>query len=134
MTEFNPTETSLTLLDSGKSRRLQEMRNKSLNLPTSAITNDQTAGQSKLEDKIQPELLLLARRLIDQALAEILAGLPAGKQRSLFKIRYNMDLNTLEQQPIHHIVKQLKIKHPQLTQPCGAMKKVLELTYNGQQP
>lgn len=133
MTEFNPTETSLTLLDGGKSRRLLEMRHKSLNLSASSITNDQTAGPSKLEDKIQPELLL-ARQMIDQALAEILAGLPAGKQRSLFKIRYNMDLNTLKQQPIYYIVKQLKIKHPQLTQPSGAMKKVLELAYNGQQP
>lgn len=133
MTEFNPTETSLTLLESGKSRRLLEMRHKSLNLSASSITNDQTTSPSKLEDKIQSELLL-ARQLIDQAVAEILAGLPAGKQRSLFNIRYNMDLNTLKQQPIHHIVKQLKIKHPQLTQPSGAMKKVLELAYNGQQP
>ena len=133
MTEFNPTETSLTLLDGGKSRRLLEMRHKSLNLSAPTISNDQTPNQSKLEGKIQPELLL-ARQLIDQALAEILAGLPAAKQRSLFKIRYNMDLNTLKQQPIHYIVKQLKIKHPQLTQPRGAMKNILELTYNGQQP
>lgn len=131
MTEFKPTETSSTLLASGKSSRLREMRNKNLNLSASTITNDQKPAQANLKDQIQPELLL-AQQLIDQQLAEILAGLPAGKQRSLFKIRYGIDLDTLKQQPIHRIIQLLKIKHPQLLSPRGAMKNILELTYNGQ--
>lgn len=132
MTDFKPTETSSTLLASGKSSRLREMRNKNLNLSAPTITNDQKPAQANLKDQIQPELLL-AQQLIDQQLAEILAGLPAGKQRSLFKIRYGMDLDALKQQPIHHIVKLLKIRHPQLLSPRGAMKNILELTYSGQQ-
>lgn len=132
MTDFKPTETSSTLLASGKSSRLREMRNKNLNLSASTITNDQKPAQANLKDKIQPELLL-AQQLIDQQLAKILAGLPAGKQQSLFKIRYGMDLETLKQQPIHQIVKLLKIKHPQLLSPRGSMKNILELTYSGQQ-
>ena len=131
MTEFKPTETSSTLLASGKSSRLREMRNKNLNLSAPAITNDQKPALANLKDQIQPELLL-AQQLIDQQLAEILAGLPAGKQRSLFKIRYGIDLDTLKQQPIHRIIQLLKIKHPQLLSPRGAMKNILELTYNGQ--
>ncbi len=132
MTDFKPTETSSTLLASGKSSRLREMRNKNLNLLASTITNEQKPAQINLKDKIQPELLL-AQQLIDQQLATILAGLPAGKQQSLFKIRYGMDLDTLKQQPIHQIVKLLNIQHPQLSSPRGAMKNILQLTYIGQQ-
>lgn len=133
MTEFKPTETSSTLLSSGKSSRLREMHHKSLNLSVPTNANDQKPAQSNLKDKIQPELLL-AQQLIDQHLADILAGLPTGKQRSLFRIRYGENLDTLKQLPIHRIVKLLNIQHPQLSSPRGAMKNILELTYNGQQP
>lgn len=132
MTDFKPTETSSTLLANGKSSRLREMRNKNLNLSAPAISNDQKPAPANLKDQIQPELLL-AQQLINQQLAEILAGLPVGKQQSLFKIRYGMDLDALKQQPIHHIVKLLKIRHPQLLSPGGVMKNILKLTYNGQQ-
>ena len=132
MTEFKPKETSSTLLASGKSSRLLAMRNKSQNpSPTPASAEPHTQPAKPTAPALQAELHL-AQQLIDQQLMQILADLPAGKQRSFFKIRYGMDIDTLKQQPIHRIVKRLKINHPQLTQAHGDMKKVLELTYNGQ--
>jgi hypothetical protein len=132
MSEFKPEQTSMTLLASGKSSRLQAMRQKSIH----STPTDPTATRSitKAADKDTDPQLLLARQLIDQRLVEILAGFPAGRQRSLFKIRYGIDPENLKQQPIRHIANLLKISHPLFTSPRGDMKNILELTYNGQRP
>ena len=115
-----------SLLVIGKSSRLQEMRNKNLN---------QTEPAKELhQPQIKPQSneLSIAQQIIDQQLNAILAGLPPGKQRSLFKIRYGMELEQIKQLPIRQIIRLLKIEDPQLTQARGEMKRILELTYNGQ--
>jgi hypothetical protein len=127
MSEFKPSATSATILGSGKSSRLLEMRNKSLNLH-----NDTTSApdKSKTTDKLkQNPDLLLAQQLIDQRMAEILASLPTNKQRSLFKIRFGFDPDNLHQQPIGQLIKSLKIQHPKFERPSAEMKNVLQLTY-----
>lgn len=50
------------------------------------------------------------RRLVEQRLNAILATLPAGKQRSLFKIRYGIDLEQLHALPLQKAAEILKIK------------------------
>ncbi|MCK9605617.1 MAG: hypothetical protein M0R33_04100 [Methylomonas sp.] len=135
MTDFKPEQTSTTLLASGKSSRLLEMRKKSTQAQsadsTTATGFDLTATQSARKG-INPQLLL-AQQLIDQRLAEILAYFPAGRQRSLFKIRYGVDPDNLKQQPIQQIFNVLKISHPLFSNPRGDTKNILELNYNGQQ-
>lgn len=131
MNEFKPEQTSMTLLASGKSSRLLAMRQKSIHSTPTDPTVTQSITKTAGEDT-DPQLLL-ARQLIDQRLVEILAGFPAGRQRSLFKIRYGTDPDILKQQPIRQIIKLLKISHPLLTNPRDDMKNILELTYNGQQ-
>jgi hypothetical protein len=115
-----------SLLVIGKSSRLQEMRNKNLNqtAPAKALKQPQIKPQSSE--------LSSAQQIIDQQLNAILAGLPPGKQRSLFKIRYGMELEQIKQLPIRQIIRLLKIEDPQLAQARGEMKRILELTYNGQ--
>ncbi|MBS4051667.1 MAG: hypothetical protein KGZ69_10740 [Methylomonas sp.] len=131
MSEFKPEHTSTTLLASGKSSRLQAMRQKSMHSSPADPTATRTIDKSA--DKNADPQLLLARQLIDQRLAEILAGFPAGRQCSLFKIRYGIDPENLKQQPIRHIAKLLKIRHPLFTNPRGDMKNIMELPYNGRQ-
>lgn len=120
------------LVGPGKSSRLQEMRNRALaaNAPTAPA---QPQKQTKEGGKgLSPELAL-ARQLIDQRLAEVMASLPAGKQKNLFKIRYGVELDQIKQLPIKRVAAMLKISHPQLNNPRGDMKQTVELTYNGEQ-
>lgn len=125
----------MSLLASGKSSRLLEMRKKSRQASADNLIAEngiaRQASKSARNDA-NPQLLL-AQQLIDRRLAEILAGFPAGRQRSLFKIRYGIDPENLKQQPIHHIARLLNISHPLFTNPRGDMKNVMKLTYNGQQ-
>lgn len=124
----------MTLMASGKSSRLAEMRQKSMQ----AHPNDTTAanglkrGLIPPADKYANPGLLLARQMIDQRLQEILAGFPTGRQRSLFKIRYGADPENLKHRPIRDIVKLLHIRHPQLTDPRSDLQSVLDMTYNGE--
>lgn len=127
MSEFKPSATSANLLSSGKSSRLLEMRNKSLNVHSDAIS---APAKPQASDKPnQNPDLLLAQQLIDQRMTEILASLPSNKQRSLFKIRYGFDPSTLHQQPLRQLIKSLKIQHPKFERPSAEMKSVLKLTY-----
>lgn len=136
MTDVKPEQTSTSLLASGKSSRLLEMRKKSMQTHSSDATaaNGCEHSATRPADKDADPQLVLARQLIDRRIAEILADFPAGRQRSLFKIRYGTDPENLKQQPIHAIAKLLNIKHPLFTNPRSDMKKVLNLTYNGRQP
>ena len=43
-----------------------------------------------------------------------------------------MELEQIKQLPIRQIIRLLNIDDPQLTQARGEMKRILELTYNGQ--
>ena len=129
MSEFKPSATSSTILGSGKSSRLLEMRNKSLNLHSDA-TSAPAKPQASDKPNQNPDLLL-AQQLIDQRMIEILASLPVAKQRSLFKIRFGFDPDNIHQQPIGQLIKTLKIQHPKFERPSAEMKNVLQLTYNG---
>lgn len=131
MSEQKPRETSVNLLGSGISSRLLEMRQKSLHLRADTVTSAPQRNNTNPSTSQAPELLL-AQQLIDQRITEILSGLPAGKQRSLFKIRYGIDFDSLQQLPINRLIKLLKIQHPQFDRPTANMKRILELTYNGQ--
>lgn len=130
MTHTKPTETSTTLVTSGKSSRLTAIRNKSLNpVPTTAL-NDVPASGSHQTDK----QLTLAQHIIDQRIAELVSGFPTNKQHSLFKIRYGVELSKIRLYPIKRIISLLKITDTQLTHPKSEMRKILELTYHGQKP
>ncbi|AEG01231.1 hypothetical protein [Methylomonas methanica] len=135
MTDVKPEQTSMSLLASGKSSRLLEMRKKSRQASADNLSAENGIGRPATQsarNDVNPQLLL-AQQLIDRRLADILAGFPAGRQRSLFKIRYGIDPEKLKQQPIDHIAKLLNISHPLFINPRGDTKKVLELTYTGQQ-
>ncbi|WP_150049880.1 MULTISPECIES: hypothetical protein [Methylomonas] len=49
------------------------------------------------------------RQLADQRLAQILAELPAGRQHSLFKIRYGFSVEEFERLPPEQMAKILKL-------------------------
>lgn len=49
------------------------------------------------------------QQLLDQRIIEILAKLPTGKQRSLFKIRFGLELDEFKQLPIRRAAEILKI-------------------------
>lgn len=131
MSEFKPSATSATILSSGKSSRLLEMRNKSLN-PQNNMTSAPPAKPQAADKSNQNPDLQLAQQLIDQRIAEILASLPIAKQRNLFKIRFGFDPDSLQQQPLGQLIKQLNIHHPKFERPSADMKNVLQLSYNGQ--
>lgn len=115
-----------------QSSRLREMREK-VNAGT-PLRPDRAAAKisaDKQSQGLSPELLL-ARQLIDQRLAEILAGLPAGKQRSLFKIRFGVEIEQIKHLPIRGAVSLLAINHPDLLSSSPVMKRVAALNYEGE--
>ena len=123
---------SSVLVSQGKSSRLQAMRDKTMAAELAAPS----AGlhQNKAVDSSLSPALLLARQLIDQRLAEILASLPAGKQQRLFKIRFGVELGQIKDLPIKRIVVVLKISHTRLNDLAANMKQIGDLNYNGGQP
>ena len=97
--------TQLNLINSS---RLQALRKHSIapetnRAPQSALP--QAAKQSLQEDA---ETIRL-RQLIEHRLKEIWANLPIGKQRSLFKIRYGVGFDELDQLPIQRVISILRI-------------------------
>jgi hypothetical protein len=120
------------LVNPGKSSRLQEMRQRAATANQPAPAPTQPSFQAKDGD-LSPELAL-ARDLIDQRLNEILATLPVGKQRSLFKIRFGMDPEQIKALAIKQIFALLEINHPQFNNLSANMKQVADLNYNGRQP
>lgn len=85
------------------------------------------------DENLSPELAL-ARQLIDQRLAELLASLPAGKQRSLFNIRFGMEPDKIKELPIKQIFALLEINHQPFNNLSANMKRIGDLNYNGRQP
>lgn len=132
----NPKETPVStattiMVGAGKSSRLQEMREKAMAARQTPVVNEpQQALPSKLEKHLSPELIM-ARQLIDQRLAEILAGLPAGKQRTLFKIRFGVELEQIKSLPMKRVISLLKIAHPDYQPLSPVMKRIAELDYEG---
>jgi len=122
------------LVSPGKSSRLRELRERAMAMKQPAAVAEQPQSIGVEADKTMSPELLLARRVIDQRLAEIEAALPVGKQRRMFKIRYGVELEQIRDLPIKRIVGLLEIVHPQLNNPLGSMKRIAELNYNGAEP
>ncbi|MDT4288179.1 hypothetical protein RO575_01285 [Methylomonas sp. MO1] len=120
------------LVNPGKSSRLQEMRQRAATANQPIPVPTQPAFQAK-DEGLSPELAL-ARQLIDQRLSEILATLPVGKQRRLFKIRFGMEPEKIKELAIKQIFAALEINHPQLNNLSASMKRIADLNYNGRQP
>ncbi len=85
------------------SSRLQALRNKAASPPEQAqhqppVTQSEDAETARL------------RQLVEQRLAQILATLPPGKHRSLFKIRFGTELEALKAMSPQQASKVLKIK------------------------
>lgn len=121
------------LVNPGKSTRLQEMRQRAAAANQSAPTPAPADKVLQAKDTgLSPEMLL-ARQLIDERLTQILATLPAGKQRRLFKIRFGMEPDQIKALPIKQIFALLSISHPQFNNHCTNMKQVADLNYNGHQ-
>ncbi|NOV28618.1 hypothetical protein [Methylomonas sp. ZR1] len=120
------------LVNPGKSSRLQEMRQRATtaNQPAPAPTQPKLKAT---DESISPELAL-ARQLIDQRLTEILAALPIGKQRRLFKIRFGVEPEQIKDLAIKQIFAMLEINHPQFNNLSANMKRIADLNYNGRQP
>lgn len=95
----NPNQLNLV-----SSERLRALRNKT------GVHNIDKAGFGFAKPVIENSDEARLRAAIRQRLDEILASLPAGKQRSLFKIRYGMELDNLEHLPADQIAAKLKIK------------------------
>ncbi|WP_446811936.1 hypothetical protein ACH50O_10345 [Methylomonas sp. 2BW1-5-20] len=119
------------LVNPGKSSRLQEMRQRATTANQPAPAPTQPTFRAK-DENLSPELTL-ARQLIDQRLSEIMAALPVGKQRSLFKIRFGMEPAQIKALPIKQIFSLLEINHTQFNNLSANMKQVADLNYNGRQ-
>lgn len=133
---INIETTSSALVNPGKSSRLQAMRDKAMSAQSATVIAGQQPDKAVLHGKaaaLSPEMLL-ARQIIDRQLDEILAMLPAGRQKRLFKIRFGVELEQIRDLPIKHIVGILKIKHPQLNNLSADMKRIADLNYNGDLP
>ena len=120
------------LIEPGKSSRLLAMRaqasdQKPAPQSSATISNHSQSGA----DNLSPELLL-ARQLIDQRLAEILAQLPVGKQQRLFKIRYGVALDEIQHLAIKKVFGLLAIQNPTSAGRLTKHKAIEDLTYNGQ--
>ena len=123
--------TDSLLVGAGKSKRLQEMRDKAKAANLAAAPAPPPIKTRESAQNISPELAL-ARQLIDQKLTAILASLPAGKQQSLFKIRFGISLAQIKQLPIKRVISLLQISDPQLNNLSASMKRIIDLNYNGE--
>lgn len=120
------------LVNPGKSSRLQDMRQRAATPHQPPPAPVQPSFLAK-DENLSPELAL-ARQLIDQRLNEILAALPVGKQRRLFKIRFGMEPEQIKALAIKQIFALLEINHPRLNNLSASMKQIADLNYNGRQP
>ena len=107
-----------------RSRRLQAMRQNQQANQSRHGNEPQDFAQQQMAD------LQIARQLIDDALHDILAALPAGKHRRLFKIRYGVELDAIQQMPLTQVFAVLGIHTNLLTK----TRHLAELNYNGQRP
>lgn len=117
----------LSLVTPGKSSRLLAMRDKAVT--ANVLGQNQCIAEAPA--KLRPELLL-ARQAIEQRLTEIMAKLPAGKARRLFKIRYGVELEQIKVLPLKRVFKLLEIQLPITQQQATVMKLLGDLNYNGE--
>lgn len=95
----------LTLVNSARLARLRQQASQTVT-PLMASAKSQPSAE---EDK---EIRRL-RMLVESKLRDIVHHLPAGKQNSLFKIRYGITLDELHQLPVQKAAAILKINQRQ---------------------
>ena len=115
-----------------KSSRLQAMRAAAIGTKPEAAPVKAVQIAVSNDKKLSPELLL-ARQLIDQRLAELVANLPVGKQQGLFKIRFGMTPEQIKQLTLKQIFSKLAINPAQIKQLSTNPQAIWELNYNGEQ-
>jgi hypothetical protein len=106
MNKASPGPSQLNLVNS---KRLQALRKQTSTIEEHTATGkqpDASLNQATAEDAETRRLRLFVR----QCLADILAQLPAGKQNSLFKIRFGMSMHEFEQLSPHQAAEVLKIE------------------------
>lgn len=110
MTESKQPQTAASpaQLNLVSSSRLQSLRKQA------TAYGDDAGNPSVLSQRVQPgkpddAATKRLRQQVENRLQEIIATLPAGKQRSLFKIRYGVALDELEQLPVQKVAAILKI-------------------------
>jgi len=86
------------------SSRLQQLAKR----PESEQT-DGSPGAMPPKPGLKPDPSERLRQLAQQRVAQILAELPAGRQQSLFKIRYGMSVEELQRLPPEQMAKILKL-------------------------
>lgn len=91
-----PSTQSLNLVNS---QRLKALNESNRNNTCDPITHQSESHQ--IEDQ--------KRQYIAQQVAKILATLPAGKQKNLFKIRYGLTPEALQRLPIEQAIKILEL-------------------------
>lgn len=99
--------TQLNLVNSSRLKALSKQSGTSAKDEACPVASPELIRPNPKEDAETARL----RRQVDHRLQEILARLPAGKQRSLFKIRYGVALDELERLPIQRVAAILQI-HP----------------------
>ena len=111
MTKANPPQstTNPMQLNLVNSNRLQLLRKQAMTSESGQIQQSASIGPSNANPEDDAESIHL-RNQVNQRLAEILTKLPAGKQRSLFKIRFGVELEKLEQMPVKQAAAILKIR------------------------
>ena len=114
-----------------KSSRLQALREQAqAGTDNSGDPLPATQQQARDQSGLDADLLQV-RQLIEQRLAEIMAVLPQGRQRRLFKIRFGVELDEIKQLPIKRVVKLLNLEPALLNILPAKMKRIAELNYNG---
>mgnify|MGYP001296104115 CR=1 FL=1 len=116
---MKPVSQDLNLVTSS---RLQAIRDKQRAAQASQLGNQQ--GKSVHRDTTSDAMQ--ARQLIDQALQQAFSQLPVGKQHSLFRIRYGVDLIGLKQMSLLKAMQLLGVSQHTLTNPQA----LADLTYN----
>ena len=111
MTEANhPKSTSApTQLNLVNSERLQLLRKQVMRSENVQTQKSSALCPSNARPHEDAEAIQL-RNQVNQRLSEILATLPAGKRRSLFKIRFGVELDKFEQIPVKQAAAILKIQ------------------------
>jgi len=101
---YGPTQLNLV-----NSHRFQVLRKQAMRSESVRMQQSTAVSQSDANPHDDAESMYL-RNQVNQRLAEILAKLPTGKQRSLFKIRFGVELDKLEQMPVKQAAAILKIQ------------------------
>jgi hypothetical protein len=113
------------VLQPGGSKKLAEIRRKAqTNLPPVEVTDADHEIPADLKAEAATELKI-ARKLIDEKIAAIMRGFPAGKQNKLFSFRYG-SVDAIKRMDMNDAFKRLGLAHNQVN-----MRLIAGLDYYG---